>query len=139
MEKLGYLAFAFALLGAGCFSPNIEITTDEMMDEEVMDDMHDDEMMGDDMMDEEDEDEVIDEEEADEEDDNENVISMDAGNFFYEPASVTVKAGQEVTIEFDDVSGFHDFVIDEIDLKVQLKAGESVTFTAPTTPGTYTF
>ena len=66
------------------------------------------------------------------------LITINAGNFFFEPDSITVKAGQEVRVTFGEVSGFHTFVIDELGVNESVKAGKTVTFTADKA-GTYQF
>ncbi|MCC7358154.1 MAG: cupredoxin domain-containing protein [Anaerolineales bacterium] len=63
--------------------------------------------------------------------------------FKYDPAALTVKAGEPVTIILDNKGVLeHNFVIDDFNLHVGPVAGgaksEAHTFT-PTTPGTYTF
>jgi len=66
-------------------------------------------------------------------------VSMEAGNFFFEPAVISVEAGAEVTVMFVKNSGHHTFVIDEIGVKQTIVEGESVTFTAPSEAGSYAF
>lgn len=66
-------------------------------------------------------------------------LSMTSGNFFFEPASIRVAPGEEVEILFAENEGVHTFVIDEIGLNVPINEGASVTFTAPSDPGTYSF
>ena len=66
-------------------------------------------------------------------------MSMDAGNFFFTPSTITAAAGQTVNVTIDTNEGFHTLVIDEIDFKASVKAGETITFTAPATPGSYEF
>ena len=66
-------------------------------------------------------------------------FSMDSGNFFFSPSSLSVEAGQEVSITFASNSGTHTFVIDEIGLNESVAAGKTITFTAPSQPGTYEY
>lgn len=133
MKNFSYLLFAFLLVGAGCTVDAPE-SIDSMMpapgetdvDEMIVEDMMEEPMMDDDS-------------DADEDAEDIRTINMKTGNFFYDPASITVKAGEEVKLVFETNSGMHDFVIDEIDFKAQVKQGESATFTAPTEPGTYAY
>lgn len=41
-------------------------------------------------------------------------ITVEGGNYSYNPDSITVKQGQKVRLTFKSMGGFHDFVIDEI-------------------------
>lgn len=66
-------------------------------------------------------------------------VDMTAGNFFFAPDTITAAPGEQVTVSFDAVEDFHTFVIDAIGLKAQLQQGGTVTFTAPSTPGSYPF
>ena len=69
-----------------------------------------------------------------------NVAGSDS--FKYEPATLTAKVGQAVTVNLQNKGNLdHSFVIDELGVKLEtVKAGatQPVTFT-PTTAGTYTF
>ena len=69
-----------------------------------------------------------------------NVAGSDS--FKYEPATLTAKLGQAVTVNLQNKGNLdHSFVIDELGVKLEtVKAGttQPVTFT-PTTAGTYTF
>lgn len=61
-------------------------------------------------------------------------ITIDGSNFKFSQKTITVKAGETISLTFKNLEGFHDFVIDELDVKTkQLKAGESevVTFSIP--------
>jgi len=75
----------------------------------------------------------------DTEEENTQTVSMTSGNFFFEPTTINAEAGQEVQVTFSKNTGFHTFVIDEIDINSQIEEGETVTFTAPTEPGSYAF
>lgn len=67
----------------------------------------------------------------------------------FEPPALTIKAGQTVKVEFSsmdtafhsDGGGWHQFAIEKlgIDWKVGPESSEVFEFTAPTTPGTFTF
>ena len=67
----------------------------------------------------------------------------------FEPPALSVKAGQTVRVEFSsmdtafhsDGGGRHQFAIDELDIDWQVgpESSEVFEFTAPTTPGTFTF
>ena len=69
-----------------------------------------------------------------------NVVGSDS--FKYEPAALTAKVGQAVTVNLQNKGNLdHSFVIDELSVKLEtVKAGttQSVTFT-PGTAGTYTY
>lgn len=69
------------------------------------------------------------------------VIDVEAGSYYYKPNTITVKAGQPVEIVMHSVSLMHDFVIDELNVKmpiVQNGNTGTVEFT-PTNPGTYEY
>lgn len=62
------------------------------------------------------------------------VISMEMGGFYYEPNVIEAEAGETITVEVENVDGFHDFVIDELDVATeQINEGNTVTatFTIP--------
>lgn len=62
-------------------------------------------------------------------------------NFKYDMNEIRVKEGDEVTINFRSVDGFHDWVVDEFDAateKVQTDGETSVTFVADK-KGTFEF
>lgn len=58
-------------------------------------------------------------------------VSMDAGNFFFAPTTISAEAGQTVHVKINASSGTHTFVIDALGLKKMVRAGETITFTAP--------
>lgn len=63
-------------------------------------------------------------------------VTMDTGEFFFEPNVITAKPGQTVTVNLTNENGemLHDFVIDELGVaSEQITQGEetSVTFTVP--------
>lgn len=66
-------------------------------------------------------------------------VAMTSGNFFFDPAIITASPGQNVSISIASNEGTHTFVIEEIGLKKQITTGTVVTFTAPTTPGSYAY
>jgi plastocyanin len=66
-------------------------------------------------------------------------VSVEAGNFFFKPNIVEAKAGQKVNVTFSKNAGFHTFVIDEIKTKATINEKGTITFTAPTKPGSYKF
>lgn len=66
-------------------------------------------------------------------------VDMTAGNFFFEGERIFAAPGQEIAVQFSHVSGEHTFVIDELDLAYPIRTGTALTFTAPQTPGTYTY
>ena len=52
-------------------------------------------------------------------------IVVEGGSMKFSPTKITVSQGQKVTIRFKNVQGFHDFVIDEFNVKTeQIAAGE---------------
>lgn len=56
------------------------------------------------------------------------VITVEAANYSYNPKTITVKKGEKVKILFKNLEGFHDFIIDEFNVKTaQIKAGEEET------------
>jgi len=60
-------------------------------------------------------------------------IVVSGSNFAFAPSEIKVKKGEKVMITFKNTGGFHDFVIDEFDVRTnQIKDGEeeSVEFTA---------
>lgn len=70
-----------------------------------------------------------------------SIITVEGANFSFTPNTITVKKGEKVKIIFKNVEGFHDFVIDELNVRTtQLKAGaeEVVEFT-PTEVGQFEF
>lgn len=66
-------------------------------------------------------------------------VDMEATNFSFSPNVIKASAGDRVSLTFTKNSGFHTFVIDEIDLEFAIAQGEVLNFTAPNTPGSYTF
>lgn len=66
-------------------------------------------------------------------------VDMTSGNFFFSPKVIKAKAGQAVDVKIVANEGFHTFVIDAIKLNQTVKAGGTISFTAPTTPGSYPF
>lgn len=66
-------------------------------------------------------------------------LDITSRNFAFTPNVIEAKAGEKIEVMFKENTGFHTFVIDEIDLKHAIKAGEALVFTAPKEPGTYPF
>lgn len=66
-------------------------------------------------------------------------ITMTSGNFFFDPATITASPGQKVSISFTDNEGVHTFVIDELGVKKSITTGTVITFTVPSTPGSYAY
>lgn len=69
------------------------------------------------------------------------VISIEGDSFYFKPNEIRVKKGQKVRIEMKSVSMMHDFVIDELNVKMPVtKSGDTgvVEFTADTA-GTFEF
>jgi heme/copper-type cytochrome/quinol oxidase subunit 2 len=48
------------------------------------------------------------------------VIDLEAGSFYYTPNTITVKKGTPVKIVMTSVDMMHDFVIDELDVKLPI-------------------
>ncbi|MDP2631350.1 MAG: cupredoxin domain-containing protein [Candidatus Uhrbacteria bacterium] len=68
-----------------------------------------------------------------------SAIQMESGNFFFMPNTISASTGEQVTINFTENSGIHTFVIDEIGFKEIVVEGDDITFTAPSTPGSYAY
>ena len=66
-------------------------------------------------------------------------VSMESGNFFFKPNVINAKTGEKVTISIAKNSGFHTFVIDELNIKEQISDGKKFAFITPDKPGTYAF
>ncbi len=68
-------------------------------------------------------------------------ITVTGSNFKFVPSTITVKKGDTVKVTFKNSGGFHDFVIDEFDVKTKTIADgqqEVVEFTADKV-GTYEY
>jgi heme/copper-type cytochrome/quinol oxidase subunit 2 len=68
-------------------------------------------------------------------------INVEGGNYYFKPNEIIVKKDEEVKIVFSSIDGFHDFIIDEFNVKTNITAGgktAEVTFT-PDKAGTYEF
>lgn len=60
-------------------------------------------------------------------------IEIEAGSFYYKPNQISLKKGEKVKIVMNSVSMMHDFVIDELNVKLPItKSGDTgtVEFTA---------
>ncbi len=66
-------------------------------------------------------------------------MNMETGNYFFTPNTITAAPGSTVKVTFAKNVGFHTFVIDAIGLNFSINEGESLLFTAPSEPGSYTF
>ncbi len=56
------------------------------------------------------------------------VIEMEAGSFYYTPNVITAKKGEKIRIVMKSVSMMHDFVIDELNVKMPVvKDGDTGT------------
>lgn len=67
-------------------------------------------------------------------------VSVEGSEFAYQPADISAKPGQKVTINFKNAGTVeHTFVIKDLNFKLTAQPGQTVTgtFTAPSTPGTY--
>ncbi len=77
------------------------------------------------------------------------VVQIQASMGGFQPAAMSVKAGSAVSVELtstdssfhSDGGGWHEMAIDElgIDWKVGPESSKEFEFTAPSTPGTYTW
>jgi len=68
-------------------------------------------------------------------------VTVEGKNFSFSPGVINAKKGIPLTIHFTNVGGFHDFVIDEFNVKTpQIAEGKTadVTFT-PDKSGTFEF
>jgi plastocyanin len=68
-------------------------------------------------------------------------ITVEGGDYYFKPNEIRVKKGEKVTITFTNAGGFHNFVVDEFNVKTKIiKDGEeeTVTFT-PDKAGTFEF
>lgn len=64
-------------------------------------------------------------------------ITVEAGDVYFEPDTIRIEAGEPVNITVTDVGdAFHDFTLPELDVRVDLPAGATVTIDAP---GEYTY
>ena len=68
-------------------------------------------------------------------------IEVSASNFIYDKKEIRVKKGENIEIKFTNGEGFHDFVIDELNVRTQrVPEGESETIRIPTDKvGTYAY
>ncbi len=66
-------------------------------------------------------------------------VTMETGNYFFNPKTITASAGQKVQILFTKNTGSHNFIIDKLGVNHTIKQGEGLTFTAPKEPGSYPF
>ncbi len=60
-------------------------------------------------------------------------FEIDMSNFKFSQTEMTVPAGKEISVKLTNSEGFHDFVVDELDVaSKQIQAGDEtmVTFTA---------
>lgn len=74
-------------------------------------------------------------------DDGVKIINVDAGAFYYKPAEIKLKVGEKVKIVMTSKDMMHDFIIDELGVKLPItKSGETntVEFTA-TKAGTFEY
>lgn len=66
-------------------------------------------------------------------------VEMEVKDFSFNPNVINASPGDRIKVTFTKVTGFHTFVIDEIDLKFSINEGEAVIFNAPDEPGEYPF
>jgi len=65
-------------------------------------------------------------------------VNMVSENFSFTPKTFTVKKGQEVTMVVQN-SGVHNFIIDELGVRQDLKEGENIFRFTPTQAGSFEF
>ena len=69
-------------------------------------------------------------------------LSIEAFDFYFEPTSLAVEVGAEVTIDFTNNGEVtHSWTATDLDAEVEVGGGETgtLTFTAPNEPGSYDF
>lgn len=150
MKKLLIPALGLILMGQGCFAPAPEVADDSMMggatsmmvpapghegvDEMIVDDSNNGAMLEDDdgMMEGDENGAMMNDSES-------KAITMEVGNFFFDPDTMTASPGETIKITFSEVNGFHTFVLDDINFKDKVVEGNTISFTAPDKPGTYAF
>lgn len=68
-------------------------------------------------------------------------VDISASNFTYDKKEIRVKKGESVAVKFVNNEGFHDFVIDELNVRTQrISEGQSETVRIPTDKvGTYAY
>lgn len=72
----------------------------------------------------------------------EQSVNVAAFDFYFDPTTLSVDAGAEVTIEFTNSGSVaHSWTSTDLDAEVEASSGEesSVTFTAPAEPGSYDY
>lgn len=65
-------------------------------------------------------------------------FSVTSGYLFFKPSTIKANANQPVKITFTN-TGMHDFTIDELGVKVDLKGTRGVASFTPTKKGTFTY
>jgi uncharacterized cupredoxin-like copper-binding protein len=87
--------------------------------------------------------------------DNNDVVEMEMGDFYFDPDQLQGSAGDEITIELENVSGqphtftieegaargdnFDDWPLSEVDIEVGAGESDSITITLPDEAGEYEF
>lgn len=68
-------------------------------------------------------------------------IEVQGLNFSYDQKEIKVKKGEKIAVKFVNTEGFHDFVIDELNVRTQrIGEGKSETILIPTDKtGTYAY
>lgn len=68
-------------------------------------------------------------------------VEIQGLNFSYDQKEIKVKKGEKVAVKFVNTEGFHDFVIDELNVRTQrIGEGKSETIIIPTDKtGTYAY
>jgi plastocyanin len=138
-SKLAIILFA-SVAFAGCTNPFMKTEEEVVPAVMVEDSMEADDAMVKDgaVMEEGDEvmqDEVMEGDESMEGDEAmmEEPIQLNASNFTFEVETIEANMGEELVVTVTNVSGVHDFVIDELDINTGLiPEGESVEVSIPT-------
>lgn len=69
-------------------------------------------------------------------------LTVEAFDYYFEPTSLSVQLGAEVTVELTNAGTVsHSWTATDLDVEVEAGSGEeaSVTFVAPSEPGSYDF
>ena len=67
-------------------------------------------------------------------------ISVSVDNWAFSPASITVKKGENITVQLTDKAGTHSFAVPGLGINQALTPGQVTSVSIPTDkPGTYEF
>jgi plastocyanin len=127
-KYIGWLMLAIGVLAVGTFIKNKtqdDLPVESMEQAAPVDTMVKEEVMV--------EDKMMDQDEAMMESSHLQV-ELELSNYQFSQKTLTVEAGQKVTIKLKNIDGFHDFVIDELKVaskQISADQEDSVTFTVP--------